>query len=124
MTTTAARPLQRILGLGFGLVLAFGNTVGVGILRLPGTLAGALGDSRLVVLFGILGGLYALLGAFAVAELAAVLRGTEIEIGSRELRMLATSMALGWSAPCASFSWRCTVTVSRPTRCITTSSPR
>ena len=73
MTTTAARPLQRILGLGFGLALAFGNTVGVGILRLPGTLAGALGDSRLVVLFWILGGLYALLGAFAVAELAAMM---------------------------------------------------
>jgi APA family basic amino acid/polyamine antiporter len=65
--------LQRILGLGFGLALAFGSTVGVGILRLPGTLAGALGDSRMVVLFCILGGLYALLGAFAVAELAAMM---------------------------------------------------
>ena len=73
MTTTAARPLQRILGLGFGLALAFGSTVGVGILRLPGTLAGALGDSRLVVLFWLLGGLYALLGAVAVAELAAMM---------------------------------------------------
>jgi basic amino acid/polyamine antiporter, APA family len=73
MTTTAARPLQRILGLGFGLALAFGNTIGVGILRLPGTLAGALGDSHLIVLFWILGGLYALLGAFAVAELAAMM---------------------------------------------------
>jgi len=47
--------------------------VGVGILRLPGTLAAALGDSRLVVLFWIFGGLYALLGAVAVAELAAMM---------------------------------------------------
>jgi hypothetical protein len=49
------RPLHRILGLGFGLALAFGSAVGVGILRLPGTLAGALGDSRLIVLFWVLG---------------------------------------------------------------------
>lgn len=72
MTVETARPLRRILGLGFGLALAFGGTVGVGILRLPGTLAAALGDSRLIVLFWILGGVYALLGAVAVAELAAM----------------------------------------------------
>jgi hypothetical protein len=42
-----SRPLQRILGLGFGSAPGFGSTVGVGILRLPGTLAAALGDSRL-----------------------------------------------------------------------------
>src|SRR5258708_35778252 len=68
-----ARPLTRILGLGFGLAMVFGGTVGVGILRLPGTLAAALGDSKLIVLFWIVGGLYALLGAVAVAELAAVM---------------------------------------------------
>jgi APA family basic amino acid/polyamine antiporter len=67
------RPLTRILGLGFGLAMVFGGTVGVGILRLPGTLAAALGDSRLIVLFWILGGLYSLLGAVAVAELAAMM---------------------------------------------------
>jgi basic amino acid/polyamine antiporter, APA family len=67
------RPMRRILGLGFGLAMVFGGTVGVGILRLPGTLAGALGDAHLVVLFWILGGVYALLGAVSVAELAAML---------------------------------------------------
>jgi len=67
-----ARPLRRILGLGFGLAIVFGGTVGVGILRLPGTLAATLGDSRLIVLFWILGGVYSLLGAVAVAELAAM----------------------------------------------------
>jgi APA family basic amino acid/polyamine antiporter len=67
------RPLARILGLGFGLAMVFGGTVGVGILRLPGTLAAALGDSRLIVLFWILGGIYSLLGAVAVAELAAMM---------------------------------------------------
>ncbi len=53
--------------------MVFGGTVGTGILRLPGTLAAALGDSRLIVLFWIFGGVYALLGAVAVAELAAML---------------------------------------------------
>lgn len=67
------RPLRRILGIGFGLAMVFGGTVGVGILRLPGTLAATLGDSRLIVLFWILGGAYALLGAVSVAELAAML---------------------------------------------------
>ena len=71
--TETARPLRRILGLGFGLAMVFGGTVGTGILRLPGTLAAALGDPRLVILFWILGGVYALLGAMAVAELAAML---------------------------------------------------
>jgi len=69
----AARPLRRILGLGFGLAMAFGGTVGVGILRLPGTLAAALGDARLIELFWVVGGVYALLGAVAVAELAAMM---------------------------------------------------
>lgn len=72
MSRTAC-PLTRILGLGFGLAMAFGGTVGVGILRLPGTLAAALGDSRLIVLFWIVGGIYSLLGAVAVAELASML---------------------------------------------------
>jgi APA family basic amino acid/polyamine antiporter len=63
MTNPTPRPLRRILGLGFGLALAFGSTVGVGILRLPGTIAAALGDSRLVELCWVIGGLYALLGA-------------------------------------------------------------
>jgi basic amino acid/polyamine antiporter, APA family len=76
MTSPTDRPLQRILGLGFGLALAFGSTVGVGILRLPGTLAAALGDSRLVILFWIIGGMYALFGAVAVAELAAMIPAT------------------------------------------------
>ena len=40
----AARPLRKILGLGFGLAIVFGGTVGVGILRLPGVVAAALGD--------------------------------------------------------------------------------
>ena len=73
MTITTVRPLQRILGTGFGLVMVLGNTVGVGILRLPGTVAAALGDRALILVAWALGGLYALMGAVAVAELSAAL---------------------------------------------------
>ena len=72
--------LQWILGLGFGLALAFGSTVGVGILRLPGLVASALGDRALIVGFWCLGGVYALMGAMAVAELAAMIPET---VGAR-----------------------------------------
>jgi APA family basic amino acid/polyamine antiporter len=65
--------LRRILGLGFGLAMVFGSTVGVGILRLPGTVAAGLGDPTLIILAWIIGGVYALMGAVAVAELAAMI---------------------------------------------------
>jgi len=74
--TQSARPLRKILGLGFGLALAFGATIGVGILRLPGMVAAALGDRTLIMVFWALGGLYALMGAVAIAELAAMIPET------------------------------------------------
>lgn len=65
--------LVRILGLGFGLAVTFGGTVGVGILRLPGTIAGQLGSFWLIQSVWIAGGCYALLGAISVAELGAAM---------------------------------------------------
>ena len=50
--------------------------VGVGILRLPGTVAAALGDRTLIMVFWAVGGLYALMGAVSVAELAAMIPET------------------------------------------------
>jgi len=75
LTTEPARTgsLSRILGLGFSIALAFGGTVGVGILRLPGVVAAALGDVSLIVLVWIAGGIYATLGAISIAELAAMM---------------------------------------------------
>ncbi|HEX4152570.1 MAG TPA: APC family permease [Steroidobacteraceae bacterium] len=71
--SASARPLRRVLGLGFGLAMVFGGTVGAGILRLPGTLAASLGDTHAILVFWVLGGLYALLGAVSVSELAAAI---------------------------------------------------
>jgi APA family basic amino acid/polyamine antiporter len=69
---TASRSLHRVLGLGFGLAFAFGTMVGVGILRLPGIVAAAAGTPTLVLLCWCIGGLYALMGAVSISELAAM----------------------------------------------------
>ena len=67
-----ARPLRKILGVGFGLAFAFGGTVGVGILRLPGMVAAAAERPTLIVFCWLVGALYALMGAVSVSELAAM----------------------------------------------------
>ena len=74
-TPAAPNPgrLQSVLGLGFGLAGTVGGTIGAGILRTPGLVAAQLGEPWLIWGAWIIGGLYALLGAVAVAELAAAL---------------------------------------------------
>jgi len=69
---TSARPLRKILGLGFGLAFAFGTMVGVGILRLPGMVAAAARTPTLIIICWCIGALYALMGADSVSELAAM----------------------------------------------------
>jgi APA family basic amino acid/polyamine antiporter len=69
----STNPLERILGLGFGVAVIFGGTVGVGILRLPGTIAGQLPSFWPIMLVWFAGGGYALLGAISVAELGAAM---------------------------------------------------
>jgi len=65
--------LLHILGLGFGLAGAVGGTIGAGILRTPGLVAAQLPSPPLVLAVWLAGGLYALLGAVCIAELAAAL---------------------------------------------------
>ena len=91
------RPLRRILGLGFGLAMVFGGTVGVGILRLPGTLAAALGNPHAILLFWVLGGVYALLGAVSLSELAAMLpQAGGFYVYARRAFGNATGFLVGW----------------------------
>ncbi len=73
MTAPNHGRLQSVLGLGFGLAGAVGGTIGAGILRTPGLVAAEMGEPWLIWGAWIIGGLYALLGAVAVAELAAAL---------------------------------------------------
>jgi len=95
---TPSRPLLKILGIGFGLAMAFGGTVGVGILRLPGSVAAALGDTRLITLAWLLGGLYAFLGACAVTELAVMFpEAGGFLVYARRSMGRGVGFAIGWS---------------------------
>ena len=62
--------LLRILGVTFGIAVTIGGMIGLGILRTPGTVAGQLGSFWLILAIWVLGGLYAILGTIAVAELS------------------------------------------------------
>lgn len=65
--------LLRVLGVGFGLAVIIGNTIGAGIFRVPGSIASHLPDPWLFLGVWIIGGLYALLGAISIAELGAMI---------------------------------------------------
>jgi basic amino acid/polyamine antiporter, APA family len=61
--------LLKILGVGFGLAVIVGGTLGSGILRAPGAVVAQMGDPRLVMLVWCLGGVYSLIGAASLADL-------------------------------------------------------
>jgi APA family basic amino acid/polyamine antiporter len=65
--------LLKILGVGFGVAVGIGATVGVGILRSPGPIAELLGSPWLMMLAWTLGGVYCLLGANYLSELATMI---------------------------------------------------
>jgi len=66
------RRLPSILGVGFGVAVAVGSMIGAGILRAPADVAARLPRPALFLGVWVLGGLYALLGANAMAELGAM----------------------------------------------------
>jgi basic amino acid/polyamine antiporter, APA family len=68
--------LLRVLGAGFGIAVGVGTTIGSGILRTPGEVAGQLGSASLVVTVWILGGIYALVCCSSVVELGTMLPNT------------------------------------------------
>ncbi len=73
VTRVTSRGLLPILGLGFGLAVTVGNSIGAGILRAPGEVAGHLPVTWLYVTAWVAGGLYALLGALQLAELGTMI---------------------------------------------------
>ncbi|HEX2120525.1 MAG TPA: APC family permease [Thermoanaerobaculia bacterium] len=58
-----------VLGVGFGIAVTIGNTIGAGILRTPGVIAAHLETLGPFLAAWVAGALYALLGANALAEL-------------------------------------------------------
>jgi len=57
---------------GFGLAVSVGGTIGIGILRTPGGVAGQLHTASIILGFWLLGGLYNLIGANCLTELGAM----------------------------------------------------
>jgi basic amino acid/polyamine antiporter, APA family len=65
--------LLKVLGVGFGLAVIIGNTIGAGIFRTPGVIAELVPNTWMFLAVWVVGGLYALLGAVSVAELGAMI---------------------------------------------------
>ena len=61
--------LLKLLGVGFGIAVTVGGTIGTGILRKPGPIAANLGDPSLIMLVWFLVSLYAFLGVLCTIEL-------------------------------------------------------
>jgi basic amino acid/polyamine antiporter, APA family len=92
------RRLLRVLGVGFGLAVTIGNTIGAGILRTPGEVAEHLPNVWLFLGVWVAGGLYAMLGAVSLAELATMLprSGGQYVFAHRALGPYA-GFIVGWS---------------------------
>jgi APA family basic amino acid/polyamine antiporter len=65
--------LMRVLGMGFGLAVIIGSTLGIGILRTPGLVAHQLGSPGSILLVWLVGGVYTLLGSVCLTELGTAL---------------------------------------------------
>jgi APA family basic amino acid/polyamine antiporter len=73
MASETSGQLRRVLGLGFGLAVSVGGTIGVGILRTPGLIAEQFQSPFAILLLWIAGGIYTLLGASCLTELGVML---------------------------------------------------
>ena len=65
--------LLKILGVSFGIAVGIGGTIGVGVLRNPSGVAAQLGSVWMIMLAWSIGGLYCLLGANYLTELATMI---------------------------------------------------
>jgi APA family basic amino acid/polyamine antiporter len=87
-----------VLGVGFGLAVIVGNTIGAGIFRAPGTIAEQLPNPWLFLGVWVAGGIYALLGAISLAELGTMLpRSGGQYIFSRYALGEYAGFIVGWS---------------------------
>lgn len=73
MANSKTNHLKKALGVGFGIAILVGSTIGVGILRTPSSIAGLLDNYWLIIACWLAGGVYILIGAGTYAELATML---------------------------------------------------
>ena len=90
--------LLKILGVGFGIAVAIGTTISAGIVRTPGEIAAHLPVQWLFIAVWIAGGLYALISAFSLSELGAMIprEGGQYVFSRRALGDYA-GFVVGWS---------------------------
>jgi APA family basic amino acid/polyamine antiporter len=90
--------LLQILGVGFGIAVAVGNSISVGIVRTPGDIAARLPNDWLFIAVWIGGALYALVSAFQLAELGTLIpcSGGQYNFSRRALGDYA-GFIVGWS---------------------------
>src|SRR5215468_8824016 len=98
MVSQTSGQLRRVLGLSFGLAVSVGGTIGVGILRTPGLVAGQLQSPLPVLCFWIAGGAYTLLGASCLTELGVMLpQAGGYYVYVRRAFGNAAGFAVGWT---------------------------
>ena len=98
MASQTSGHLRRVLGVGFGLAVSIGGTIGVGILRTPGLVAGQLHVSSLIVFLWLAGGIYTLLGASCLTELGLMLpRAGGFYVYIRRAFGNTAGFAVGWT---------------------------
>ena len=90
--------LLQILGVGFGIAVAVGNTISAGIVRTPGDIAARLPNVWLFFSVWFGGALYALVSAFQLAELGAAIpkSGGQYNFSRRAIGDFA-GFIVGWS---------------------------
>jgi len=95
---SGSRGLIRILGIGFGLAVIVGSTIGIGVLRTPGLVAGQLPSRGAILAVWIVGGLYTLVGAACLAELGTMLpQAGGYYVYARRAFGDTAGFAVGWS---------------------------
>ncbi len=90
--------LRHILGVGFGVAVIVGASLGIGILRTPGLVAGQLPGGAAILTVWIVGGLYTLLGSACLTELGTMLpEAGGYYVYARRAFGDYTGFAVGWS---------------------------
>jgi APA family basic amino acid/polyamine antiporter len=90
--------LLRVLGVVFGMAVTVGITIGMGILRTPGEVAAHLPNAWLFIGAWLAGGVYALFGAFSVAELGTMIpRSGGFYVFARRALGEYPGFVVGWS---------------------------
>src|ERR1044071_8212155 len=98
MVSQTSGQLRRVLGVGFGLAVSVGATIGVGILRTPGLIAEQFPSPIAIVFLWVGGGMFTLLGASLLTELGVMLpRAGGFYVYVRRAFGNTAGFAVGWT---------------------------